>query len=537
MERRRHHALEPARLVAMRLAEFLTLDEVAEAQGDLDQEVTGLAYDSRKVHPGQVFFAVPGVKVDGHDFVPAALERGAVGVVIEREIGLPAGTTWVRVKDVRRAMGLWSAYFFERPSDRLILIGVTGTNGKTTVTYLLESILATAGLSPGVIGTVNYRYKGHEAPSHHTTPESLDLQSLLADMRQAGVESVAMEVSSHALVQERVRGLQFDMALFTNLSRDHLDYHTDMDDYFAAKSRLFTDHLAHSVKARKAAVIHGHDSWGKDLLKRTRDLGLDTWSYGKEDDWDVHPGRIENNVGGVRGELMVKQKRYDFSSTLVGAANLENILGAVAAGFALGLPSEAIFRGLEKLKSVPGRLEKVNNNLGVTILVDYAHTPDALDKVLSAVRPLTQKRLITVFGCGGDRDRGKRPLMGEIAAKHSDLVVLTSDNPRTEDPLKILDEIEAGVRKTRLKKCQVSSVESEVSQPETRNPKPETNRGYCVEADRREAIRVALRWAQAGDLVLIAGKGHEDYQILGPRRIHFDDREVAREEASRRADA
>jgi len=291
------------------------------------------------------------------------------------------------------------------------------------------------------------------------------------------------------------------------------------------------------MKARKVAVIHGRDSWGKELLKRVHDLGLEAWSYGREGDWDVHPGRIENDVAGVRGELLVKQKRYDFSSMLVGAANLENILGAVAAGFALGLPSEAIFHGLEKLKSVPGRLEKVSNTLGVTILVDYAHTPDALEKVLSAVRPLTQKRVVTVFGCGGDRDRGKRPLMGEIAAKLSDLVVLTSDNPRTEDPLKILDEIEAGVSKTNLKKCQVSSAESGVSEPEIRNPKPETNRGYCVEADRREAIRIALRWAQPGDLILIAGKGHEDYQILGPQRIHFDDREVAREEASRRADA
>ncbi|HWX77085.1 MAG TPA: UDP-N-acetylmuramoyl-L-alanyl-D-glutamate--2,6-diaminopimelate ligase [Candidatus Acidoferrales bacterium] len=521
----------------MRLTEFLALDEVAEAKGNLDQEVTGLTYDSRNVSPGQIFFAIPGVRVDGHEFISTALERGAAGVVVERQVAFPAGTTWIRVKNARRAMGLWGATFFGRPSDQVTLIGVTGTNGKTTVTYLLESMLAAAGLSPGVIGTVNYRYKGHETPSHHTTPESLDLQALLAEMNQAGVESVAMEVSSHALAQERVRGLEFDMALFTNLSRDHLDYHADMDDYFAAKSKLFTDYLVHSSKTGKVAVIHGGDPRGKELLEQVRDLGLDAWSYGREDDWDVHPVQLQSDVAGVRGELRVKQKRYVFSSTLVGAANLENILGAVAAGFALGLPSEAIFHGLEELRSVPGRLEKVDNSVGITILVDYAHTPDALEKVLSAVRPLTQNKVVTVFGCGGDRDRGKRPLMGEIAARLSDLVVLTSDNPRTEEPRKILDDIEAGVQRTGLRKLDVSDFGSGNSQFEIRNSTLGIDRGYCVEADRREAIRIALRWARPGDLILIAGKGHEDYQILGPRRIHFDDREVARDEASRRADA
>ncbi|HTN70746.1 MAG TPA: cyanophycin synthetase, partial [Methylomirabilota bacterium] len=265
-------------------------------------------------------------------------------------------------------------------------------------------------------------------------------------------------------------------------------------------------------------------------------LGLDAWSYGRENDWDVCPVDIQSDVAGLRGTVQVKTKRFGFSSPLVGAANLENILGAVGVGFALGLPAEAVFRGIEQLKLVPGRLERVDNKLGISILVDYAHTPDALEKVLCAVRPLTSRKVVTVFGCGGDRDRGKRPLMGEIAARLSDLVVLTSDNPRTEDPLGIVAEIEAGVKKTGLKKCRVSSVEFGISEPETRKLKPETERGYCVEADRREAIRIALQWARTGDLILIAGKGHEDYQILGPKRIHFDDREVAREEASRRSD-
>ena len=514
----------------MHLTELLALEAVEETEGDLNQNITGLAYDSRKVTAGQIFFAVPGEKMDGHKFISGALERGAAGVVVERSEVCPQETTWIRVKNVRRTMGLWSAHFFGRPSDQLKLAGVTGTNGKTTVTYLIESILAAAGLSPGVIGTINYRYKGHEGPSHHTTPESLELQALLGEMHQAGVRSVALEVSSHALAQERVRGLEFDIALFTNLSRDHLDYHADMDDYFAAKSQLFTDYLKNSSKGKKAAVIHGGDPRGKDLLRQVHDMGLDAWSYGQESEWDIHPVVIQSDVAGVRGKLQVKSHRFDFSSPLLGAANLENIMGAVGAGFALGLPAEAVFRGIQQLKSVPGRLEKVENNLGISIVVDYAHTPDALEKVLGAVRPLTQSRVLTVFGCGGDRDRGKRPLMGEIAARLSDLVILTSDNPRTEDPVRILAEIEPGVQKTGLQKFRISNFEFRIS-------KSETDRGYCVEADRREAIRLALGLARPGDLVLIAGKGHEDYQILGLKRIHFDDREVARGEAARRAHA
>jgi UDP-N-acetylmuramoyl-L-alanyl-D-glutamate--2,6-diaminopimelate ligase len=386
----------------MRLTEFLALDEVAEAKGDLNQEVTGLTYDSRKVNPGQIFFAVPGVRVDGHEFIATALERGAAGVVVEHHGPFPAGATWIRMKNVRRAMGLWGAHFFGRPSDRVRLIGVTGTNGKTTVTYLLESMLAAAGLSPGVIGTINYRYKGHEAPSHHTTPESLDLQALLVEMNQVGVDSVAMEVSSHALAQERVRGLEFDIALFTNLS------HSDMEDYFAAKSKLFTDYLKHSSKPRKAAVIHGGDPRGKELLKQVRDLGLDAWSYGREDEWDVRPVELQSDVAGVRGKLQVKQTCYGFSSSLIGAANLENILGAVAVGFVLGLPAEAIFRGIEQLKSVPGRVEKVDNSLGITILVDYAHTPDALEKVLAAVRLRRRSRPGKAAFDGGDHRKTQR---------------------------------------------------------------------------------------------------------------------------------
>jgi UDP-N-acetylmuramoyl-L-alanyl-D-glutamate--2,6-diaminopimelate ligase len=409
-------------------------------------------------------------------------------------------------------------------------VGVTGTNGKTTVTYLIESMLRAAGIEPGVIGTINYRYCGDAVPAHHTTPESLDLQELMDKMIRAGVKAVTMEVSSHALVQERVRGLDFDVGVFTNLSRDHLDYHRDMDDYFLAKSRLFTDYLKASAKRDKAAVIYADDPRGRELIAKLGNEDLELWSYGEGRQWDIHPLNVVRNAAGLRGKIRAKTQTIEFASPLIGAANLQNIMAAAGVGLALGLGTEEVAQGIGQLRAVPGRLEKVANDLGVTILVDYAHTPDALEKVLGAVRPVTPGKLITVFGCGGDRDRGKRPLMGEIAARLSDIVIVTSDNPRTEDPLAIVNEVEAGVRKTGLKKFRVSK-------RETLDSGPETERGYCVEADRRAAIGIALRSASPGDSVLIAGKGHEDYQILGTKKIHFDDREAAREELERRASA
>jgi UDP-N-acetylmuramoyl-L-alanyl-D-glutamate--2,6-diaminopimelate ligase len=513
----------------MLLRDFLALQEVEEAQGDLDRRVNGLTYDSRQVREGVVFFAIPGEKFDGHDFIAEALRRGAAAVVMVRG-SAPQGATFVRVKDVRHIMGLWSAHFYGRPSEGMKLVGVTGTNGKTTTSYLLESVLAAAGLEPGVIGTVNYRYRERQIPSHHTTPESLDLHSLLAEMLQAGVKSVALEVSSHALAQERVRGLEFDVAVFTNLSRDHLDYHADMDDYFTAKSKLFTDYLKHSKKTKKAAVVYGADPHGEKLINKIRADGIEIWSYGEGPQWDIHPLKIESEVAGQRGILQAKDKQIEFSSSLIGAANLQNIMGAAGAGLALGLPVDAVVAGIQRLKSVPGRVEKIDNPLGIAVVIDYAHTPDALEKVLAAVRPLTGGRIVTVFGCGGDRDRGKRPLMGEIAARLSDVIVVTSDNPRTEDPLTIVSEVEAGVQKSGLGRLEGPGSGAALAPSDTPNAQC---RGYYVEPDRRAAIRVGLRAARRNDLVLIAGKGHEDYQILGQKRIHFDDREVAREEASR----
>ncbi|MGH7794730.1 MAG: UDP-N-acetylmuramoyl-L-alanyl-D-glutamate--2,6-diaminopimelate ligase [Candidatus Binatia bacterium] len=514
----------------MRIKEFVLLDSVERSEGDLEQEVRGLAYDSRKVGPGQVFFAMPGEKADGHDFIAEAVRRGAAAIIFSREGRRPRAAASVQVKDVRRALGLWAAHFYGQPSKNLRLVGVTGTNGKTTLTYLIESVLEAAALAPGVIGTINYRYSGHEVPSHHTTPESLDLQGMLAEMAGAGVKAVAMEVSSHALVQERVRGLEFDVGVFTNLSRDHLDYHRDMEEYFLTKSSLFTDHLQASSKPRKAAVIYGEDPRGHELIKKVRSTDVEVWSYGEGRQWDVHPANVEYDVGGLRGTIQAREQTIGFDSPLIGAANLQNILGAVGVGRALGIGADALTEGIGRLESVPGRLEKIANDRGITILVDYAHSPDALEKVLGAVRPLTRGKLITVFGCGGDRDRGKRPLMGEIAAKLSDLVVLTSDNPRTEEPAAILDDVEAGVKRTVLKKFDFSGLRFPVR-------KSGSERGYVLEVDRRKAIGVAIGMAIAGDLILIAGKGHEDYQILGVNKIHFDDREVAREELGRQANA
>ena len=514
----------------MRLNEILPAGEVEEAQGDLDQPVAGLSCNSREVKKGFIFFAVPGARVDGYDFIAAALEQGAIAVVIERQTAPPGEATWVRVRNVRRAMGKWAARFCGYPSRGLVMVGVTGTNGKTTVTYLVESIFRAAGMVPGVIGTVNYRYRDRVLPALHTTPESIGLQAFLAEMAQAGVQSVAMEVSSHALELERVRGIDFDAAIFTNLTRDHLDFHGDMEHYFLSKSKLFTDYLPASSKIKKAAVIHGGDPKGRELLQRVRHLGLEVVSYGLGREWDVHPLELESDLDGLRGKIRMRDREFEFSSSLIGSTNVENILAAAATGFSLGLAPGAIASGIARLDSVPGRLERVESRNGFSVLVDYAHTPDALEKALRVLRPLARGKLIAVFGCGGDRDRGKRALMGEIAARLSDLAILTSDNPRSEEPLKIIEEMEAGVRETGLAKFQISDFRSQISNLKSKIENLKSERGYFVEPDRRAAIRLSLRLARPGDLVLIAGKGHEDYQILGSKRIHFDDREVAKEE-------
>ncbi|MGE0616544.1 MAG: UDP-N-acetylmuramoyl-L-alanyl-D-glutamate--2,6-diaminopimelate ligase [Bacteriovoracia bacterium] len=446
--------------------------------------------DSRQVKAGTVFVATPGVSADGHAFLPAAAAQGALLLVGERSPPSGLSTPYLQVTDSRQVLGLLASAFYGHPSRAMKLIGVTGTSGKTTTTYLIESILAAAGERPGLIGTVEFRTPKGALPSTHTTPGAVELQKLLAEMRDAGCLSVVMEVSSHALKQARTYGIAFDVVAFTNLSPEHLDYHPDMEDYFQSKARLFGEYMNFSAEAGKQprAVVNARDDFGGRLLKMAKNATP-----------APETGGLRFDLRGVRGKV----GGVAIESPLLGDFNAQNIAVAVGVAHALAVAPATIAEGVRRLSGVPGRLEPVPNGRGFTVLVDYAHKPDALEKVLTMLRTLKGNgKLITVFGCGGDRDRQKRPRMGEIAARLSDQVVVTSDNPRTEDPLVIIREIEGGIgdadARARVK----------------------------VEADRRAAITQALTAAKGGDVVLIAGKGHEDYQVLGTRKIHFSDREV-----------
>ncbi len=474
--------------------------------------VTGIAYHSRNVQEGFLFAAIPGTREDGKKYIPEAITRGARSILVEEALDLP-GLVQVVVPDGREALAQMAAAFYGDPSSDLTLIGITGTNGKTTTSYLIESILAAGGWKAGVMGTVNYRYGGQVFPAATTTPESLDLQQNLAAMRGAGMTHAVLEVSSHALAMHRVRGCNFDVAIFTNLSRDHLDYHGTLENYFQAKELLFTQYLRESRKKERFAVINVDDPKGEELAHLA--CGQ-IFRYGVKTRSEVWPERFTAGPEGLRARLKTPRGSLDVASPLVGLHNLYNILAAVTAGEALGIPPATLSAGVADLQSVPGRLEPVPAVHGIRVFVDYAHTPDALERALDTLRRIRSGRLIVVFGCGGDRDRGKRPIMGQVAGRGSDLAVITSDNPRTEAPLRIIEEIEGGMAQTDLKKLSVEDLQC--ASPAL---------GYLVIPDRREAIGLAIRSAKGGDIVLIAGKGHEDYQILGPQKIHFDDREEA----------
>ena len=523
----------------MTLAELVSETVPVQIDGSLDVPVTQLAYDSRRVQPGAVFFALAGSKTHGSVFIDQALKQGAVAVVVgqaepqefaqlRQKLASSespfSSVTLLSCPSPRVLLGVMADRFFQQPSRKLTLVGVTGTSGKTTTTYLLEAIWQAMGCSTGVIGTVNYRYQRREEPAPFTTPEAVELQSLLHTMVGAGVTHAVMEVSSHALVQERVRGCQWDGAVFTNLGRDHLDFHTDLDDYFAAKARLFVSELAASPKKSRFAVVNIDDPWGEKLL--TYQLPGRVLTYGLADRAGVSVRNIEQRFSGMRGTLCLEGKDIDFSSELIGEPHVYNILAAAATAYALGISAETIVAGLAACTGVPGRLETVEVGQDFAVIVDYAHKPDALEKTLRSIRQLTQQRLITVFGCGGDRDTGKRPLMGEAAGRLSDVVIVTSDNPRTEDPLRILHDAEQGLIQTDLPKCKSTFETGDPTQTVTI---AELQRGYLVVADRREAIHIALCGARAGDVVVIAGKGHEDYQIIGTTKHHFDDREEVRQ--------
>ncbi|SHI58590.1 UDP-N-acetylmuramoylalanyl-D-glutamate--2,6-diaminopimelate ligase [Desulfofundulus thermosubterraneus DSM 16057] len=461
--------------------------------GNQQVHIAGIAYDSRQVQPGFLFVAVEGFTTDGHRYVEQAVSRGAVAVVVQKEIPLPSGIAFARVPDTRLALALLAARYYSYPSRKLKLIGVTGTNGKTTTTHLLAAIYRAVGNKVGLIGTIANWIGGRVLPVSHTTPESLDLQKLLAEMVNNGIEVAVMEVSSHALALNRVAGCAFDAGVFTNITQDHLDFHRDMEDYLAAKTLLFRG-LGRDGKPA-LAVINADDPRAERIAAATKvpvyTYGLSAEAQVRAQEVKVTPRGASFTVTGPWGECPVNLK-------LTGYFNVYNALAALTAALAGGVPLPLAVRALESVEGVPGRFELVNRGQDFAVVVDYAHTPDGLENILTTARAITRGRLITVFGCGGDRDPTKRPLMGEIAARLSDLPVITSDNPRTEDPMKIISQVEEGVRRIRS--------------------------DYQVVPDRRQAIRFALGVAAPGDTVIIAGKGHENYQIIGTTKYPFDDR-------------
>lgn len=471
-------------------------DVPARIRGDAGITVTGVAYRSDQVRPGDVFFCIPGFVHDGHDFATDAVAKGAAALVVGRElegVDVPQAVS----TDVRRALALASARLYEHPSRRMRVVGVTGTNGKTTSTYLVESILRAAGRVTGLMGTVETRVAGESRPAGRTTPESADLQRTLSEMAGSGVTDVAMEVSSHAIDLHRVDGVRFAVAAFTNLTQDHLDYHATLEEYLSVKRRLFTEL---DVGER---VVNVDDPYGAGIAA---DLGV-AWSVGRDPGAAVRATDVGLSASGSDFELVTPSGAARVSLPLAAEYNVDNALVAAGCCLALGVTLEAVVEGLGNAPQVPGRLERVDAGQPFTVLVDYAHTPDSLEKAASALKGVTPGRVITVFGCGGDRDPAKRPLMGLAAGRASDHVVLTSDNPRSEDPVGIMLQAEDGLR--------------ELGTP------------YEVEVDRRRAIARALALAGPGDAVLIAGKGHEGYQQFADRRVPFDDRIVAREELER----
>ena len=488
------------------------LDALADKRvlGQLPAEIRGVAYDSRKVAPGEIFVAIPGLKQDGRRYVEDALARGATAVVLEGADLLEGrSVARVLVGSARAALARLAGAYFGHPSGSLTVIGITGTNGKTTTSYLVDGLLAAQGRRTGLIGTVQYRIGALSIPAGQTTPEALETQQLLRRMVDEGVTGVAMEVSSHALALSRVEGIDFDVAVFTNLTQDHLDFHVTMDAYRDAKRHLFVL-LAAGHKPTRTAVVNADDASG---LAMVADLPLHTLTYGVRGRADVRPTRWSSGAEGIRMNVRTPAGHLDIASPLVGEHNVENLLAATGVGIALGMEPALIARALGSVGSVPGRFERVEAGQPFLVVVDYAHTPDALERTLETARKLRGPggRLAVVFGCGGDRDRGKRPLMGGIAARLADRVWVTSDNPRSEPPEAIIADIVAGI------------------------PGGIALDRHETIPDRKAAIQRALTWAGAGDVVVIAGKGHETYQIIGSDVLPFDDRAQARAALAGRA--
>ena len=488
-----------------KISSLASLVEGAKIIGRKETFITDIVQDSRQVTHGAMFVCLDGAHVDGHEFIPQAVAKGAVAIITERSnVSVPDGIAALVVPNIEEALQKIVPFAFDYPSRSMRMIGITGTNGKTTTSYLIRAILREAHKKVGLIGTIQIMIGDKILPVHNTTPNVVDLQRTLAMMRDEGMDYVVMEVSSHALDQNRVAGCEFDTAVFTNLTQDHLDYHKTMENYRAAKAKLFAS-LVDGIKPQKTAVVNIDDEAGAFMLA-SADESVERVTFGANDDSaDIKAAQIRVNQTGSDFTVRGGFGRVPLRLRMTGMFNVYNVLGAFGACAAEEIPVETITRALENFKGVPGRFELVDCGQPFAVIVDYAHTPDGLENILTTARQITEHHIITVFGCGGDRDKTKRPIMGRIAASMSDAVILTSDNPRTEDPEAILSDVAVGVE-------------------EKIGVKP-----YEKIADRQEAIFVAIAMAQPGDTVVIAGKGHEDYQILADKTIHFDDREVARE--------
>ena len=485
-------------LETMRLESITKLIQPLTVRGPLTFDIEGIAYDSRLVKKNYLFVALRGHRDDGTKFVDEAIRRGAVAVVSEQDQWPRRDIAHIHVSDARLALAEIACAFYDRPSERIELIGVTGTNGKTTVSFMCRSILRAAGRHPGMIGTVRYEVGNRVIPASRTTPEAPDIQFMLDQMVRSGCRSAIMEVSSHALEQKRVWGTDFDVAIFTNLTRDHLDYHETMENYFAAKTQLFRG--LGGITKKAAAVINIDDPWGMQLAN-TNGLHAGLFTYGTHPGANARAEDIELSSTGTRFTFQSPWGAMDVHLRQLGRYNIYNALAAMTACGVLGIKPELMAAALHDMEPVPGRLEQISNTRGLLVFVDYAHTDDALQNVLTTLQDIKKRRLIVVFGCGGDRDKMKRPLMGAVAVREADHVILTSDNPRTEDPQQIIREIAAGVNGAK---------------------------NFEVESDREKAIAKAIEMAKPGDIVLIAGKGHENVQELGKTVVPFDDRDVAR---------
>jgi UDP-N-acetylmuramoyl-L-alanyl-D-glutamate--2,6-diaminopimelate ligase len=495
---RNHFARTGSADSGRKLSEVFAGVETSLPAGANKLEIRKVVCDSRKVEPGSLFFALHGAKADGNTFIQDATERGVVAVASEDKAPgkIPGGVVWIQVREARKALAIAAANFLDHPGDALQLVAVTGTNGKTTTTSVVDAIIKASGAKTGLFGTIAYHTPLGDYPAPNTTPESVDLQGFFAEIRDTGGKYAVLEASSHSLAMDRLWGCHFQAAVFTNLTREHMDFHKTFEDYFAAKRRLFADTGA---GAPEVAVLNADDEFGQRLIR----LAKKTVTYGLESDADITTKKFQLTFDGLNFTAQTPNGKVHVESRLVGRINVYNLLASIGAAQALGLSNEAIESGIRNLESVSGRFQRIDMGQPFLVIVDYAHTDDALDNLIRTARELNPTgRIITLFGCGGEKDRTKRPVMGEVTGRLSDLTILSSDNPRSEDPLKIISDIIVGLQKTAGK--------------------------YLIEPDREKAIGMAMEEARSGDIVLLAGKGHENYQILADKTLEFDDREVAR---------